>query len=209
MMLLGYMRVSKSDGSQSLDLQKDALLAAGVEQQRIYSDMQSGSRHDNRAGLQSCLKALQPGNILIVWKLDRLGRSLKDLVNIVEELNNNNVGLRVLTGQGAQIDTTTSHGKLVFGMFAALAEFERELIIERTKAGLAAARARGRMGGRPRKMDLPTLKMAMSALQDPTSIATDIAKRLGISTATLYEYVNGDGSLKEKGTKLLQINHLQ
>ena len=203
-MLIGYMRISKADGSQTLDLQKDALLAAGVEEERIYSDMQSGSRHDNRAGLQSCLKALQPSNVLIVWKLDRLGRSLKDLVNIVEQLNSNNIGLRVLTGQGAQIDTTTSHGKLVFGMFAALAEFERELIIERTKAGLAAARARGRMGGRPRKMDIQTLKLCMTALSDSTSIATSVAKRLGISTATLYDYVNGDGTPKEKGSKLLQ-----
>lgn len=203
-MLIGYMRVSKADGSQVFDLQRDALFAAGVEEDRVYSDMQSGSRHDNRPGLQSCLKALQPRNTLVIWKLDRLGRSLKDLVNIVEQLNSNNVGLRVLTGQGAQIDTTTPHGKLVFGMFAALAEFERELIIERTKAGLAAARARGRLGGRPRKMDLPTLKMCMSAMQDPSTIASKLAERLNISTATLYDYLNGDGSPKEKAMKLLQ-----
>ena len=139
--LIGYMRVSKADGSQVLDLQKDALLSAGVDETRIYSDTQSGSRHDNRPGLQSCLKALQPNNTLVIWKLDRLGRSLKDLVNIVEDLNERKIGLKVITGQGAQIDTTTSHGRLVFGMFAALAEFERELIVERTKAGLAAARA--------------------------------------------------------------------
>ncbi len=206
-MKIGYMRISKADGSQTLNLQKDALLAAGVEEERIYSDMQSGSRHDNRAGLQSCLKALQPGNVLIIWKLDRLGRSLKDLVHIVEQLNANNVGLRVLTGQGAQIDTTTSHGRLVFGMFAALAEFERELIIERTKAGLAAARARGRLGGRPRKMDFATLKLAMSAMSDPRVVASQLAKRLNISTATLYEYVNSNGTPKEKGTKLLQMNN--
>ncbi len=140
---------------------------------------------------------------LVIWKLDRLGRSLRDLVNIVEELNSRNIGLKVLTGQGAQIDTTTSHGRLVFGMFAALAEFERELIIERTKAGLAAARARGRMGGRPRKMDVPTLKMAMAAMNDQSSVAKDVARRLNISTATLYEYVNGDGSPKEPAVKLL------
>ncbi|MFN9909424.1 MAG: recombinase family protein, partial [bacterium] len=107
-------------------------------------------RHDNRPGLINCLKALQPGNTLVIWKLDRLGRSLKDLVNITLELNEKNIGLKVLTGQGAQIDTTTAHGRLVFGIFAALAEFERELISERTKAGLAAARARGHLGGRPR-----------------------------------------------------------
>ena len=202
-MLIGYMRVSKADGTQVLDLQKDALLAAGIHEDRIYSDIQSGSRFDNRPGLLSCLKALQPSNNLVIWKLDRLGRSLRDLVNIVEELNSRNIGLKVLTGQGAQIDTTTSHGRLVFGMFAALAEFERELIIERTKAGLAAARARGRMGGRPRKMDVPTLKMAMAAMNDQSSVAKDVAKRLNISTATLYEYVNGDGSPKEPAVKLL------
>lgn len=206
-MLIGYMRVSKNDGSQNLDLQQDALLSAGVSLDRIYADTQSGSRHDDRPGLISCLKALQPGNTLVIWKLDRLGRSLKDLVNIVEDLNSRNVGLRVLTGQGAQIDTTTPHGKLVFGLFAALAEFERELIIERTKAGLAAARARGRKGGRPRKMDAPTIKMAMSAMADPTSVATDVARRLGISTATLYEYVNPNGTPKEKGQKILG-NHI-
>ena len=201
--LIGYMRVSKNDGSQNLDLQKDALLSFGIDENRIYSDTQSGSRHDNRPGLISCFKALQPGNTLVVWKLDRLGRSLKDLVQIVEDLNKNNIGLKVLTGQGAQIDTTTPHGKLVFGMFAALAEFERELIIERTKAGLDAARARGRKGGRPRKMDLPTLKMAMHAMSDPTSVATNVAKKLGISTSTLYEYINSNGSPKEKALSLL------
>ena len=202
-MLIGYMRVSKADGTQVLDLQKDALLAAGIHEDRIYSDIQSGSRFDNRPGLLSCLKALQPSNNLVIWKLDRLARSLRDLVNIVEELNSRIIGLKVLTGQGAQIDTTTSHGRLVFGMFAALAEFERELIIERTKAGLAAARARGRMGGRPRKMDIPTLKVAMAAMKDQSSVAKDVTKRLNISTATLYEYVNGDGSPKEPAVKLL------
>lgn len=206
-MLIGYMRVSKADGSQVTDLQKDALLSAGVSEERIYSDLQSGSRYDNRPGLINCLKSLQPGNTLVTWKLDRLGRSLKDLVNIVEELNKRSVGFKVLTGHGAQIDTTTPHGKLVFGMFASLAEFERELIIERTKAGIAAARARGRLGGRPRKMDAATLKMAMAAMQDNASVATQVAKRLGISTSTLYEYVNGDGSLKELGAMLLDKNN--
>jgi len=203
-MLIGYMRISKADGTQSLDLQKDALLSAGVDESRLYSDEQSGSRHDNRPGLQSCLKALQPGNTLVIWKLDRLGRSLKDLVNIVEGLNERNIGLKVLTGQGAQVDTTTPHGRLVFGMFAALAEFERELIIERTKAGLIAARARGRLGGRPRKMDRHTLKMAMAALSDPTTVVKDLAKKLNMTTTTLYEYVNGDGTPKEKAIPLLE-----
>lgn len=204
-MLIGYVRVSKADGSQSLDLQKDALINAGVSSDRIYEDLASG-RFDDRPGLISCLKALQPGNSLVVWKLDRLGRNLRHLVNTVEELKLRNIGFKVLTGQGAQIDTTTSQGKLVFGMFAALAEFERELIVERTRAGLAAARARGRLGGRPRKMDVTTLRMAMSAMENTKSVAMEVAKRLNITTTTLYMYVNGDGTLKEAGTKLLRTH---
>lgn len=196
------MRVSKADGSQVLDLQQDALLAAGVHPDRLYQDLASG-RFDERPGLATCLKALQPGNTLVVWKLDRLGRSLKHLVNVIEELKQRQVGFKVLTGHGAQMDTTTPHGKLVFGMFAALAEFERELIIERTQAGLAAARARGRLGGRPRKMDIQRLKMAMAAMADKNSNGQQVAKRLGITTTTLYMYVNGDGTVKEPGQKLL------
>ena len=149
-MLIGYIRVSKSDGSQVLDLQQDALLAAGVEADRIYQDLASG-RKDDRPGLRGCLKALQPGNTLVIWKLDRLGRDLKHLVDTIDKLNQRNIGLKVLAGNGAQIDTTTANGRLVFGIFAALAEFEAELIRERTMAGLTAARARGRLGGRPRR----------------------------------------------------------
>jgi DNA invertase Pin-like site-specific DNA recombinase len=201
-MLIGYMRVSKNDGSQTLDLQKDALIAAGVDEKRLYYDYVS-SKKDSRPGLEACFKALQPGNTLLVWKLDRLGRSLKELVTMIDELRQRKIGFRVLAGHGAQIDTTTPNGRLVFGLFAALAEFERELIVERTNAGLAAARARGRMGGRPRKMDVATLKMAAAAMSDPKSIATEVAKKLNITTATLYTYVNSDGSLKIAGAKLL------
>ena len=201
-MLIGYARVSKADGSQLLDLQRDALLGAGVDQERIYEDRASG-RHDHRPGLEACLKALQPGNTFVVWKLDRLGRNLKHLVTTVEELHGRGVGLRVLAGAGAEIDTTTANGRLVFGIFAALAEFERELIAERTRAGLAAARARGRLGGRPRKMDVATLRLAMHAMSDRNTIVHDLAKRLGITTTTLYMYVNGDGTVKAPGQKLL------
>lgn len=203
-MLIGYVRVSKADGSQVLDSQKDALIKAGVAGDRIYEDLASG-RFDDRPGLKACLKALQPGNTLVVWKLDRLGRNLRHLVNTVEDLKQRNIGFKVLTGQGAQIDTTTPQGKLVFGMFAALAEFERELIVERTKAGLEAARARGRLGGRPRKMDAQLLKMAMHAMSDKTAVAKDLAEKLGITTTTLYYYVNGDGTVKEPGQKLLNL----
>jgi len=201
-MLIGYMRVSKSDGSQSLTPQQDALLAAGVESPRIYQDLASG-RKDERPGLSACLKALQPGNTLVVWKLDRLGRDLKHLVTTVDELRARGVGLKVLAGAGAQIDTTTANGRLFFGIFAALAEFERELIVERTHAGLKAARARGRQGGRPRKMNRATLLMAMSAMADPMANASEVAQRLGITTTTLYAYVNGDGTPKQAAQAVL------
>lgn len=205
-MLIGYMRVSKSDGSQVLDLQKDALIEAGIDPVRIYQDLASG-RKDDRPGLLACLKALQPGNTLVVWKLDRLGRDLKHLITVVDDLNKSGIGLKVLAGAGAQIDTTTANGRLVFGIFAALAEFEAELIQERTKAGLVAARARGRLGGRPRKMTLETLKMAMAAMSDQKSNASEVAKRLGITTTTLYSYVNGDGTVKALGHRLLGSPH--
>jgi DNA invertase Pin-like site-specific DNA recombinase len=201
-MLIGYMRVSKSDGTQALDLQRDALLAAGVDPERIYEDLASG-RKDERPGLQACLKALQPGNTLVVWKLDRLGRDLKHLVSLMDDLRQRQVGFKVLTGSGAQIDTTTANGRLVFGIFATLAEFESELIRERTQAGLASARARGRLGGRPRKMTQDMLLMAMAAMADPRSNAREVARRLGMTTTTLYDYVNGDGSLKPRGKNLL------
>ena len=201
-MHIGYVRVSKSDGTQTLNPQLDALIAAGVASDRIYKDLASG-RRDDRPGLRDCLKSLQPGNTLVVWKLDRLGRDLKHLVTTVADLASRGIGLKVLAGAGAQIDTTTANGRLFFGIFAAFAEFERELIAERTRAGLAAARARGRLGGRPRKMDRPTLLMAMSAMADPHANAAEVARRLGLTTTTLYAYVNGDGTVKEAGQRVL------
>ena len=207
-MLLGYARVSKADGSQLLNLQRDALIDAGVVAERLYEDRASG-RQDHRPGLDACLKALQPGNTIVVWKLDRLGRDLKHLVSTVDELRARDVGLRVLAGAGAEIDTTTANGRLVFGIFAALAEFERELIAERTRAGLAAARARGRLGGRPRKMDRTMLQMAMNAMATRETNAQDLARRLGITTTTLYMYVNGDGTVKAPGWKLLEAGDAQ
>jgi DNA invertase Pin-like site-specific DNA recombinase len=203
-MLIGYIRVSKRDGSQGLDLQRDALTAAGVDARRIYEDLASGC-HDDRPGLTTCLKALQPGNTLVVWKLDRLGRNLKHLVGLVDQFHQRQVGLKVLASAGAQMDTTTANGRLIFGIFAALAEFEAALIRERTQAGLTAARARGRVGGRPRKMTATTLIMAMTALADPRNEAKEVAQRLGITTTTLYTYVNGDGSPKAAGQYLLNV----
>jgi DNA invertase Pin-like site-specific DNA recombinase len=202
-MQLGYVRVSKADGNQSTDLQHDALLAAGVEDARIYTDKMSG-RHDQRPGLDACLKSLRSGDTLVVWKLDRLGRNLRHLVELVERLCDQGIGLRVLTGQGAAIDTTRPEGKLVFGIFAALAEFERELIVERTKAGLVAARARGRTGGRPRKMTPSKIRMAMAAMADSDAKASVIAEELGITTSTLYEYVSSGGAPKKAALDVLE-----
>ncbi len=142
------MRVSKTDGSQTTDLQRDALVVAGIDPVAIYEDRASRKK-DDLPELAACLKALRHGDMLVVWKLDRLGRDLRHLVNVVHDLTGRGIGLKVLTGQGAAIDTTTASGKLVFGIFAALAEFERELISERSIEGHASARARGRKGGRP------------------------------------------------------------
>lgn len=204
-MLLGYARISKADGNQTIDLQRDALTAAGVGESHIYEDKMSG-RHDVRPGLDSCLKAMRGGDTLVVWKLDRLGRNLRHLIELTESLSARNIGLKVLTGQGAAIDTTRPEGKLVFGIFAALAEFERELIVERTRAGLAAARARGRKGGRPRKMTPSKIRMAMAAMSDPNAKARLVAEELGITTTTLYDYVNGDGSPKKVAQDVLNTS---
>jgi DNA invertase Pin-like site-specific DNA recombinase len=126
-MLIGYMRVSRVDGSQSLDLQRDALIKAGVDVANIYEDLASG-KNDNRPGLMAALKALRSGDTFVVWKIDRMGRSLSHLVSTIQDLSKRGISLHVLTGQGAALDTTTASGKMVFGIFAALAEFERELI---------------------------------------------------------------------------------
>lgn len=202
-MLIGYIRVSKADGSQVLDLQRDALIAAGVLTEHLYEDFASGTK-DERDGLNACLKALRPNDMLVVWKLDRLGRNLKHLVNMVDHLNNHNIGLKVLTGQGAQIDTTTSQGKLVFGIFAALAEFERDLIVERTNAGLASARARGRKGGARYKMTPAKLRLAIASMGATQTHVGNLCRELGITRQTLYRYVSPHGDIREDGKKLLK-----
>ena len=201
-MLVGYMRVSKADGSQTLDLQRDALVVAGVDPSQLYEDRASG-RADDRPGLAACLKALRDGDTLIVWKLDRLGRNLHHLVNTVHDLTTKGVGLKVLMGQGAAIDTTTAAGKLVFGIFAALAEFERELISERTVAGLASARARGRSGGRPYKMTAAKLRLAAASMGKPDTKVGELCKELGVTRQTLYRHISPQGEIRPDGTKLL------
>ena len=201
-MLIGYARVSKADGSQSVDLQRDALLAADVGAADVYEDMASGAS-DGRPGLEACLRALRRDDVLVVWKLDRLGRNLVHLVNTVEALSRRGVGLRVLAGQGAQIDTTTAAGRLVFGIFAALAEFERELIRERTVAGLNAARARGRRGGRKFALSKAQVRLAQAAMVHRDTGVRELCAELGIRPPTLYRYVGPQGQLRDQGRRVL------
>ena len=181
-MRIGYARVSTQE--QTLDLQRDALQQAGCE--RIFTDMVSGSKAE-RPGLDTALDQLRPGDVLVVWRLDRLGRSLGHLIESVTALSQKEIGFRSLT---EQIDTTSPSGKLVFHVFGALAEFERDLIRERTQAGLGAARARGRFGGRPKALrDPKKLAMLQQLYADPNNAIDDICQTLRISRTTLYRYV--------------------
>ena len=140
---------------------------------------------------------------MVVWKLDRLGRDLRHLVNLIHDLTERGIDLKVLTGQGGAIDTASAAGKLVFGIFAALAEFERDLIVERTKAGLAAARARGRNGGRPYKVTPAKLRLAMAAMGKPETKVGELCRELEITRQTLYRHVDPTGALRPDGEKLL------
>lgn len=201
-MLIGYARVSKADGSQSLDLQRDALNAAGVADDQIYTDQASG-KNDKRPGLEACLKALRKDDVLVIWKLDRLGRSLHHLVKTASGFSDRGIGLKVLTGQGAQIDTTTAAGRLSFGIFASLAEFESELIRERTMAGLQAARARGRKGGRKFALSKAQVRMAQAAMANRDTSVSTLCKELGVRPVTLYRYVDPNGGLRDYGKRVL------
>ena len=202
-MLIGYARISKTDGSQSLDLQRDAVRAADVDDAvNLYHDLASGVR-DDRPGLDNCLRALRKGDVLVVSKLDRLGRNLAHLVNTVQNLSTRGVGLPVLASQGAQIDTTTAGGRLLFGIFAALAEFERELIRERTVAGLKAARARGRRGGRKFALTKAQVRLAQAAMAHRDTSVSALCRELGIRPVTLYRYVGPQRELREQGHRVL------
>jgi DNA invertase Pin-like site-specific DNA recombinase len=178
--LIGYARISTTD--QNLYLQNDALGKAGCE--KIFSDALSGAIAE-RPGLASALENLRRGDLLVVWRLDRLGRSLKNLIEVIAQLESRGVGLRSLQ---ENIDTSTSGGKLVFHIFCSLAEFERSLIRERTRAGLDAARARGRHGGRPRRMDAKKIATARALLASGAATINEICRTLGVSRATFYRY---------------------
>src|SRR5215213_7199146 len=180
-MFLGYARVSTTE--QTLDLQHDALTKAGCS--KIYTDTASGAQTE-RKGLTETLSYVREGDTIVVWKLDRLGRSLKDLIERIRELNDRKIGFKSLT---EQIDTTTSGGKLIFHIFGALAEFERDIIRERTNAGLEAARTRGKLGGRPKALTSEKIKLARKLYADKSMSVAEICNMLGISRHTLQRYV--------------------
>lgn len=181
-MKVGYARVSTHD--QHLVMQQDALKSVGCED--IYSDIASGAKTE-RPGLEQAISILREGDILVVWKLDRLGRSLQHLIQTIQSLNNRGVGLKSLQ---ENIDTTTTGGKLVFHIFSALAEFERDLIRDRTNAGLKAARARGRLGGRPPLLDERQIDRLVKLYDEMRTSVKELCKMFGISKPSLYNYIN-------------------
>lgn len=180
-MLIGYARVSTDD--QRLDLQRDALTQAGC--QRLYEDKEGGAQAE-RPGLALAMEVLREGDTLVVWRLDRLGRSLKDLIALIEKLESRDIGLKSLQ---ENIDTASAGGKLVFHLFGALAEFERKLLRERTQAGLSAARARGRLGGRPKALDPAKRQLAVRLYRERQHSIEEICRMMGISKPTLYSYL--------------------
>ena len=180
-MNIGYCRISTD--TQNDELQLQALKDAGCE--KIFSDVASGSKSD-RSGLRECIEFARSGDVIVAWKLDRIGRSLKDLIETVNTLKSRDIGLKVLT---QNLDTTTPSGMLIFHVFGAIAEFEKSLIQERTAAGLKMARARGRLGGRPKALDKKQVAVAESLYEDGKTSVSQICKTLGISRATFYRNV--------------------
>lgn len=189
-MLVGYARVSTRDQNPALQL--DALRAAGCD--RVFEETGSGARAD-RPQLRAALDFMRPNDTLIVWKLDRLARSTKQLIDTVEALKARDIGFRCLT---QELDTTTPGGRLVFTLFSALAEFERDVIRERTRAGLDAARARGRVGGRPPALSDRDLAAARALLRDPALTVDEVAAHLNVAVSTLYRHLpGGRGAIRE------------
>ena len=199
-MLVGYARVSTQDQNPALQL--DALKAAGCE--KVFTEKASGAQRD-RPDLAAALSYMRSGDSLVVWKLDRLARSLPQLIETVATLEDQGIGFRSLT---EAIDTTTAGGKLVFHIFGALAEFERSVIRERTRAGLKAARDRGRKGGRPPALSAADLAVAKALLRDPAITVDEVATRLKVSPATLYRHLpGGRGGIGAQGETSAQEDH--
>lgn len=193
-MLVGYMRVSSDNDRQTTDLQRDALISAGVDSRHLFEDKASGAR-DKRPGLKQALDFVCEGDCLVVWKLDRLGRSLPHLLSIVTELQERQVAFRSLT---EQMDTTTAQGEFLLGVFGALAQYERALAQERIRAGLAAAKKRGRQGGRPKAISDEQLHAIVKALEAGAS-KSSICRSFGVKRSTLYDALSR-ASFSESGT---------
>jgi DNA invertase Pin-like site-specific DNA recombinase len=191
-MLIGYMRVSTDNDRQTTDLQKEALLKAGIDERHLFMDQASGIK-DDRQGLIQAIAYMKKGDCLVVWKLDRLGRSLPHLLEIIADLKKRAISFKSLT---ENIDTTTPQGELFFHIFGALAQYERSLIRERIMAGLEAARSRGKKGGRPRKIDDEKLQAILQSLNSGQSKAS-VCRTFQIPRTTLYDYLNR-GELSHK-----------
>lgn len=193
-MLVGYMRLSKTDGSQLTDLEREALLEAAVAPEQLYEDHASGTQE-----ARPCLRALRADDALVIWKIDRLGRNLRHLIEAVQNLTDRGVGLRVLAGQGAAIDFTSANARLMFDFFAALAEFEGELIVERTVAGLAPARAAVR--GRRFEMTAAKLRRAQVAMSESETRVGELCAELEVTRQTLHPHVTPTRELRLDGQR--------
>ena len=190
------MRVSTADGSQKFDMQETALIEAGVSPDKIYSDMASGAS-DDREGLKYMLKSLNPGDTVVVWKLDRLGRNVKYLVNVIDELIKKNVSLEILTGACHGVNMTTPEGRMFFHMAATFAQFERDLIRERIVAGIAEAKRRGRKSGRKFKFSNADVDTAYHLIKAGAP-KKEIARRFNVTVQTIFNYFTPDGEIKER-----------
>src|SRR4051812_37544091 len=200
-MLAGYIRVHWADNSETREIQRAALLGAGVPPDRIYED-HAGDQQDGWPELEVCLASLKSGDVLLIWELNRLGSKLRRVIALLHELALRDVGVRVLAGPGIPLDTThdRDHARTLFG---ALAAFDRQLIVEHTKAGLSSARPAGRNGGRPFKMTPAQLREAQAALRRPGTRINALCASLGITRQTLYTYLDAHGRLRPSGERLL------
>lgn len=204
-MLIGYMRVSKSDGSQNLNPQKDALLHAGVKERNIFQDYGSG-KHANLPGLKACLEVLRSGDTLMVWQLDRLNRNMYELVRMIKDLEERGIFLKTLMGGLTNVDTTTPLGNLLVGVLATISHFERSLIAERVKCGLKEARSRGRVGGNRYIITPEKLILIKAQAENNGQMKTmnQICYEQGLKQSAVCAYITRKGILKEKGKKFLK-----
>lgn len=201
-MLIGYARVSKDDGSQVLDMQLDGLRSFGVQDQHVYTDLQSGA-DEQRLGIKECMKALREGDTLVVYSIDRLARGMNQAIRIADELRDKNIDLKILFGAGSSIDLSTPQGRFNYNIMAAFADLWREILRQNTREGCKAAKARGRVGGRRRIINKVQLRAIIEEAKQPGSDLKEIAKQVGVTRSAISHYIYADGSLKKRGEDLL------